>query len=68
MAKSIEELREISTKIVNEVLGNKLTVEEGIYVIENAKTFLLMVKIVGDFDGVKKRIEAVKAKRAVEKK
>jgi hypothetical protein len=62
--KSIEELRKISTAIVNLVLRNKLTVEESIYVIENAKTFLLTAKIVDDFDRLKKTIDSWKSKTA----
>jgi len=61
--KSIGELRQISTEIVNIILKNKLTVEEGIYVIENAKTFLLTVKIVDDFERIKRVVQGWKQKR-----
>ena len=60
--KTMEELRELSADIINLVQRNELTVEEGIFVIENAKFFLAMAKIVGDFDKIKLQLLAFKAR------
>ena len=64
--KSLEELRDIEQEIVNTILRNKLSVEEGIYVIEMAKWFLTTVKIVGDFDNLKLKVLAIKARMKLE--